>query len=179
MGVFNSRQARILKDDNSETIAMRAALGAVADAGLTPRDIDGVIGTGGATDFIYQHRIGPVWRSMSGAGIPAVLEAAAAIAAGFATTVLIAAGTAGVYTERDSTAPWTRPTHEFVVAFGMFTAAEFALVAARHMEQSTARRPNSWPPWPRPSATTATSIPRRSTTGGGRSRPRTFSSSPA
>jgi acetyl-CoA acetyltransferase len=134
VGVYNSRQARVLEDDNSETIALRAALGAVADAGLTPRDIDGVIGTGGATDFVYQNRIGPVWRSMSGAGIPAVLEAASAIAAGFATTVLIAAGTAGAYTERAATAPWTRPSHEFVAAFGMFTAAEFALVARRHME---------------------------------------------
>jgi len=134
VGVCNSRQARLLEEDNSETIALRAALGAVADAGLTPRDIDGVIGTGGATDFIYQNRIGPVWRSMSGAGIPAVLEAASAIAAGFATTVLIAAGTAGAYTERAATAPWTRPSHEFVAAFGMFTAAEFALVARRHME---------------------------------------------
>ena len=76
VGVYNSRQARMLEGDNSETIALRAALGAVADAGLTPRDIDGVIGTGGATDFVYQNRIGPVWRSMSGAGIPAVLEAA-------------------------------------------------------------------------------------------------------
>jgi len=134
VGVYNTQQARVLEGHDSGTIALHAAIGAVNDAGLTPRDIDGVIGIGGATDFIYQHRIGPVWRSMSSAGIPSVLEAAAAIAAGFATTVLIAAGTAGMYTEREATAPWTRPGNEFVASFGMFTAAEFALIARRHME---------------------------------------------
>jgi acetyl-CoA acetyltransferase len=134
VGVHNTQQARVLEGHTSNSIAMEAALGAVADAGLTPRDIDGVIGGGGATDFIYQHRIGPVWRSMSGAGVPAVLEAAAAIASGFATTVLITAGSAGTYTQREATAPWTRPANEFVVSFGMFTAAEFALIARRHME---------------------------------------------
>jgi acetyl-CoA acetyltransferase len=134
VGVHNTPQARRLEGHDGRTITMEAALGAVADAGLTPYDIDGVVGGAGATDFVYQHRIGPVWRSMSGAGIPAVLEAAAAIACGFATSVLIASGSAGVYTERESTAPWTRPAHEFVVGFGMFTAAEFALIARRHME---------------------------------------------
>ncbi len=134
VGVHNTAQARVLEGHDSRTITLEAALGAVADAGLTPYDIDGVVGQGGATDFIYQHRIGPVWRSMSGAGLPAVLEASMAIAAGVATTVLITSGSAGMYTERQSTAPWTRPTHEFVAGFGMFTAAEFALVARRHME---------------------------------------------
>jgi acetyl-CoA acetyltransferase len=133
VGVFNTKQARVLEGVDSRSICFEAALGAVADAGLTPYDIDGVIGQGGATDFIYQHRIGPVWRSMSGAGVPAVMEASAAIALGFANTVLITAGSAGTYTERQATAPWTRPAHEFVVGYGMFTAAEFALVARRHM----------------------------------------------
>src|SRR6185295_4693804 len=61
------------------------------------------------------------------------LDAANAIANGLATTVVMAAGSAGVYTERRSTAPWTRPEHEFVASYGMFTAAEFALIARRHM----------------------------------------------
>jgi acetyl-CoA acetyltransferase len=134
VGLHNTAQARVLEGHDGNSIALEAAIGAVADAGLTPADIDGVVGVGGAIDFIYQHRIGPVWRSMSGAGIPAVLEAASAIACGFARTVLIAAGSAGTYVQRDATAPWTRPTNEFVVGFGMFTAAEFALIARRHME---------------------------------------------
>ena len=132
VGVFNTKQGRVLEGYDSRTITLEAGLGAVADAGLTPNDIDGVVGVTGS-DFIYQNRIGPVWRSMSQLGIPSVLEAAGAIANGMATRVLISAGSAGIYTERQSTAPWTRPTNEFVVSYGMFTAAEFALVARRHM----------------------------------------------
>jgi acetyl-CoA acetyltransferase len=132
VGVHNTKQARVLEGYDSRTITMEAGLGAVADAGLTPKDIDGVVGVSGA-DFIYQNRIGPVWRSMSQLGIPGVLEAAGAIANGLASIALVSAGSAGIYTERQSTAPWTRPANEFVVAFGMFTAAEFALIARRHM----------------------------------------------
>ena len=46
---------------------------------------------------------------------------------------IVLAGTAGIYVDRASTAPWTRPSSEFVAPYGMFTAAEFALVARRHM----------------------------------------------
>ena len=132
VGVHNTRQARVLEGYDSRTITLEAGFGAVADAGLSPLDIDGVVGVTGS-DFIYQTRIGPVWRSMSQLGIPSVLEATAAIATGMASVVLVSAGSAGLYTERQSTAPWTRPSHEFVVSYGMFTAAEFALVARRHM----------------------------------------------
>jgi acetyl-CoA acetyltransferase len=132
VGVHNTRQARVLEGYDSRTITLEAGFGAVADAGLEPIDIDGVVGVTGS-DFIYQTRIGPVWRSMSQLGIPSVLEAAAAIATGMASVVLVSAGSAGLYTERQSTAPWTRPSNEFVVSYGMFTAAEFALVARRHM----------------------------------------------
>jgi acetyl-CoA acetyltransferase len=132
VGVHNTRQARVLDGHDSRSITLEAGLGAVADAGLTPRDIDGVVGAA-CMDFLYQGRIGPAWRSVSPFGIPGVLEAAAAIASGMASVVMVSAGSAGIYTERQSTAPWTRPANEFVVGFGMFTAAEFALIARRHM----------------------------------------------
>jgi acetyl-CoA acetyltransferase len=132
VGVHNTKQARVLEGHDSRTITLEAGFGAIEDAGLAPIDVDGVVGVTGS-DFLYQTRIGPVWRSMSQLGIPSVLEAAAAIATGMASVVLVSAGSAGLYTERQSTAPWTRPSNEFVVAFGMFTAAEFALVARRHM----------------------------------------------
>ncbi|MEX1007703.1 MAG: thiolase family protein [Acidimicrobiia bacterium] len=131
-GVFNTKQARVLEGHDSRSITFDAGVGAIDDAGLTIRDIDGVMGQGG-NDFLYQARLGPVWRSASGFGIPGILDAAGAIAAGQTTTVLVSAGSAGVYTERSSTAPWTRPANEFVAPFGMFTAAEFALMARRHM----------------------------------------------
>jgi len=66
-------------------------------------------------------------------GIPAVLQAAQMIVSGQSRVVLIGSGGAGLYTERGATAPWTRPANEFVVSFGLFTAAEFALMARRHM----------------------------------------------
>jgi acetyl-CoA acetyltransferase len=132
VGAYNTKQARILDGEDSRSIALKAALGAIDDAGLSPRDIDGVVGVHGL-DFVYQARIGPAWLSLSPQGIPAVLEAANAIAHGVASAVLINAGGAGIYEERDSTAPWTRPTNEFVAAYGMYTAVEFALIARRHM----------------------------------------------
>ena len=132
VGVHNTAQARVLEGHDSRTITMEAALGALADAGLTPGDVDGVIGPMGS-DFLYQSRTGPSWRSMSSLGIPALLEGATAIATGLADVVLYATGEAGSYRERSATAPWTRPTNEFVLPVGMFTAAEFALMARRHM----------------------------------------------
>ena len=132
VGIHNTEQARVIEGHDTQSITLEAALGAIDDAGLSPRDVDGVVG-GLASNFLYQSRIGPAWRSMSPLGIPAVLEGAMAIACGLATTVLIATGEAGSYREHSKTAPWTRPTNEFVASYGMFTAAEFALMARRHM----------------------------------------------
>ena len=132
VGIHNTEQGKVLEGHDSESITLLAALGALDDAGLSPRDVDGVVG-GLASNFLYQGRIGPSWRSMSPLGIPAVLEGAMAIACGLASTVLVATGEAGSYREHSKTAPWTRPTHEFVASYGMFTAAEFALMARRHM----------------------------------------------
>ena len=133
-GIFNTEQARVLEGEDSMSIAFKGGLGALADAGLGIRDVDGVVGQF-ANDFVYQARLSPVWVTSSWSGIPAILQAATAIAAGMATKVLVLAGTAGVYVDRASTAPWTRPSSEFVAPFGMFTAAEFALVARRHMHR--------------------------------------------
>jgi acetyl-CoA acetyltransferase len=87
---------------------------------------------GDGASLIYDFRLGPAWMGMQ-FGVNMVLEAATAIAAGLADVVLLVTSEAGVYTERASTAPWTRPGHEFVIPWGLFTAAEFALVARRHM----------------------------------------------
>jgi acetyl-CoA acetyltransferase len=69
-----------------------------------------------------------------GPGINGVLNGALAIAAGLADIVVIAVGQAGGYRDHGGgTAPWTRPAHEFTAPFGLYTAVEFSLVAARHM----------------------------------------------
>jgi len=132
VGVHNTVQAQRLPDHDSESIAVEGALGALADAGLRTRDVDAVAG-GFAQELVLTLHLGPCTRVPSGLGIPVVLQAAQMIAAGQAEVVLIAAGGAATYTDRRSTAPWTRPANEFVVGYGLFTAAEFALMARRHM----------------------------------------------
>ena len=132
VGVYNTRQARRLEGSTSRTLISEAALGALDDAGLALADVDGVIGEGDGSALIYDLRLGPAWQG-NRFGVSAVSEAVSAVEAGEADVVLIVAAAARVYRDRASTAPWTRPEHEFVAPFGLFTAAEFALIARRHM----------------------------------------------
>jgi acetyl-CoA acetyltransferase len=141
VGAYNTIQARKLMDETSFSITYDAVRGAMADAGITAADIDGVniqTGMSGAGPAWWAHRMGGalgrgMWNGAQMNGIPAILEAAAAIAVGYCTTVVCATGQAGAYTERAATAPWTRPSNEFVECWGLYTAAEFALIAQRHM----------------------------------------------
>ncbi len=131
-GVHNTVQARRLRDHDSTSIALIGALGALVDAGIAPHEVDGVVGPDCA-QIALEMGLGPCTRRPSSLGIPTILDAAALITTGQCDVVLVAAGGAGVHTERTSTAPWTRPTNELVVGYGLFTAAEFALMARRHM----------------------------------------------
>jgi acetyl-CoA acetyltransferase len=131
-GVFNTEQARKLEGRDSPSLAVEGALGALADAGIGIDEVDGVAGQF-AADMVLGARMGPCSRKLSTHGIPTVLEAASMIAFGECEVVVIGAGGAAMYTERSATAPWTRPANELVVGFGLFTAAEFALMARRHM----------------------------------------------
>jgi acetyl-CoA acetyltransferase len=132
VGAYNTEQARQLEDHNNESISVAGALGAIEDAGIAVSEIDGVIGQL-AQELVLSLRLGPCIRLPYQLGIPIVMEAADLIASGRANVVLIAAGGAALYRERSATAPWTRPSHELVVGYGLFTAAEFALMARRHM----------------------------------------------
>jgi acetyl-CoA acetyltransferase len=132
VGVYNTTQARELPGHDSESIALEASLGALADAGIHPHDVDAVVSPF-SQSLVLTLRIGPSSRWINNLGIPAVVDALNLVATGMATTVLIAAGGAGIYTDRTATAPWTRPANEFVVGYGLFTAGEFALMARRHM----------------------------------------------
>ena len=132
VGVHNTLQARRLEAHDSQSIALEGALGALADAGLRVEDVDAVVGQF-AQDDVLALGLGPCTRRPNGLGIPSLLDAAAMIATDQADVVVIGAGGAGLYTERSATAPWTRPSNELVVGYGMFTAAEFALMARRHM----------------------------------------------
>ena len=132
VGVYNTVQARELPEHDSASIELEGALGALADAGMTPSDVDTVC-TQFSSEDVLALGLGPATIRGMLPRITSVLDAAALIATGQSDVVLMAAGGAGVYTDRTATAPWTRPAHEFVVGYGLFTAAEFALIARRHM----------------------------------------------
>ena len=131
--MHNTRQARELPEHDSQSIAVEAALGALADAGIPLAEVDGVVGQF-AHEMILELGLGPCSRRPSMLGIPALLDALSLVTSGEARVVLLAGGGAGLYRERSATAPWTRPANELVVGYGLFTAAEFALMARRHME---------------------------------------------
>jgi acetyl-CoA acetyltransferase len=131
-GIANTVQARALPEHDSISIALLGAMAALADADIAPHEVDGVVGTDSA-QIALQLGLGPCTRRPTSLGIPALLDAAALITTGQCDVVLIAAGGAGIHSDHSSTAPWTRPTNELVVSYGLFTAAEFALMARRHM----------------------------------------------
>jgi len=118
---------------------------ALADAGLTVADIDGVSarwpGPGGT---VFQPGSAD-WADLLGVplrwigdtypqGVPAALAAAAAIATGQCDVVLVAGGQAGVL-GNGSVAAYTRPDNEFVACWGSITQAQFALVAQVYLSR--------------------------------------------
>jgi acetyl-CoA acetyltransferase len=140
VGVYNTKQAIRLEGRTSDDLTREAFQGALADAGLEPSDVDGFtfhngVGIPAHVDSHLSRLLGnrPRWTGEKRLGVAAVLEAAAAIASGYCQTVVISVGQAGEFTNRQSTAPWTRADSEFVACWGLHTAVEFALVAKRHM----------------------------------------------
>ncbi len=145
-GIGTTRQARQL-DATSLHVSLAAAKAALADAGMQASDLDGIAarwpGPGGtvfvpgSADWagllgIHVRWIGDTYPQ----GVPALLDAAAAISAGLCHTVLITGGQAGVMAaEQRRVAAYTRPANEFVEPFGSFTAAQFALVAQRYLHR--------------------------------------------
>jgi acetyl-CoA acetyltransferase len=134
VAAYNTAQARALEGHTAFSITLAAAQGVLAESAVPVTEVDAVFSKH-APELIYALGIGPVWNSNSKGGIAGLLQAASLVATGLAHTVLLADGEAGVYTQRDATAPWTRPSNEFVAPFGLYTAAEFALIARRHMHQ--------------------------------------------
>ena len=137
VGAYHTRQAKVLEGVRELDLVLDAVRGALSSAKLRPADVDGV--NVRSTVWRLNPREAaawfggrPVWTGVS-LGIEGVIEAALAIATGQCETVVMADAQAGEYTERDSTSPWTRPTNEFVASWGLYTAAEFALIARRHM----------------------------------------------
>src|SRR5581483_11895186 len=92
-GVHNTPQGRRLEHTTSRTLLVQAALGALADAGLTLADVDGVNAEPDGAGLIYDLSLGPAWLGRQ-FGVAAVPEAIGAVEAGQADVVLIAAAAA-------------------------------------------------------------------------------------
>ena len=136
VGVYNTKQARSLPGETIRSLTTEAVLGALDDAGLGIDDVDGVSAHTLTAELIYDLGLGPAWTGGGGEHpILSVFECVAAISAGLASVVVLAGAEAGSYLDRGSTAPWTRPNNEFIAPWGLFTAAEFALVARTHMDR--------------------------------------------
>lgn len=131
-GVYNTPQARRLPGHTMQSLLTDALFGACADAGVEVAEIDALVGQEPA-ELAYDLGLGPVTRAFSSLGIPAIRDAAHLITTGEASVVVVTAAGAGLLQGDGATAPWTRPTNELVVGYGLFTAAEFALMARRHM----------------------------------------------
>lgn len=138
VGAYNTLQAKRIPDMTESELVLDAIHGALADAGLTPAAVDGVnvstwVSQLNPRSVVQWFGGRPSWTGTSHPGVEAVLEAAAAIQTGQCETVVIATAQCGEYTDRAATVSWTRPENEFVECWGLYTAAEFALMAQRHM----------------------------------------------
>lgn len=141
VGAYNTRQARALEGEDSESITLDAVTGALADAGLEHGAVDGLnVVPGfdylnGSRAFGYALGLPYFWVGRAALGPAAVFEAALAVEAGQCDVVLLASGQAGLYHDHGSVAPWTRPSNEFIECWGLMTPAEFALTAQEYLKR--------------------------------------------
>lgn len=144
VGVCTSEQRRQL-NRTALSACLEAALGAIGDAGLEVSDIDGIAGRWPGPGGTVMHPGSLDWATMLGTplrwvqdtypqGIPAALDAAAAIAAGLCNTVLVVGGQAAIR-DGSKVAAYTRPENEFVAPWGAFTAVHFALLAQQYLHR--------------------------------------------
>ena len=145
VGLYQTRQARTLPGRTSQDLVIEAVKGAIADAGLQPRDVDGAAidwpGPGGAPRdaenwamYLQQPLSWCVSHHLLTAGVRGVLEAAAAVEAGLCDVAVVGSGRAGPFSA-DGAAPGANMSMEFAEPFGSSVMAQFALVATRHMHE--------------------------------------------
>lgn len=146
-GIGETRYQRGMTE-NSTALQLRAAVAAIRDAGLHPREVDGIIPIGitgaPAEELATNLGVGELRFSaltpMGGASsIAAIQCAAAAIAAGLCEHVLVAAGrnvSAGAKAgSRIHTMPQFHLVTEFELPLGAVAPAQlYAPMARRHME---------------------------------------------
>ena len=145
VGVYQTKQARSLPGRTSQDLVIEAVKGAIADAGLDRRDIDGAAidwpGPGGAPRdaenwamYLKQPLSWVDSHHLDTAGVRGVLKAAAAVEMGLCETAVVGSGRAGPFSA-DGASPGANMSMEFAEPYGSFVMAQFALVATRHMHE--------------------------------------------
>lgn len=145
VGVYATEQGRQLPDRTALDLASEAVFGAIADAGLTPADVDGVAadwaGPGGhpgepaSWARAFGHNL--AWTSdgmLDRSGSRGILKAAAAIDAGLCGVAVVGGGMAGMFRAGGSVGPGLEPL-EFTDVWGAYVVPLFALIATSHMHE--------------------------------------------
>lgn len=146
VGVYATEQARKLPHRTSLDLAQEAVLGAIADAGLQPHDVDGVAadwpGPGGMAGEAssWARVLGrPLnWVSdglLDAAGVRGVMKAAAAISAGLCDVAVVGGGLAGQFGPGEKIGAASGRVVEFTDPFGAYVVPLFAMVAQGHMHR--------------------------------------------
>lgn len=142
VGVHATEQALSLPNRDAMDLALEAVTGAIADAGLSPSDVDGAQvdwpGPGGVPGegSSWARLLGDLrWTSdamLDNAGSRGLLKAAAAVSAGLADTVVV--GGCRLVSRGGGPVGAGAPV-EFTDVWGSYVVAQFALVAVRHMHE--------------------------------------------
>ena len=145
VGVHLTQQARTLPNRTSQELLIEAVKGALDDAGVDRREIDGVAlewpGPGGAPGDsaswapYFNGRLGWVESHfMDTAGVRGVLKAGAALSAGLCKFAVLGSGRAGPFNATGS-AVGSGMGLEWADPYGVSTMAHFAILARRHMHE--------------------------------------------
>jgi len=142
VGVYTTQQALRI-DREPLSLCLEAAQGAMRDAGIEKSGIDGICGRWMGPGGTALHPGSPDWSTLLGipltwigdsypSGVPALMDAAAAIGAGLCNTVLVVGGQSRTRVAGGPVVAYTRPDNEFTACYGSYTTAQFALVAQRY-----------------------------------------------
>jgi acetyl-CoA acetyltransferase len=135
VGVYATEQGRQLPERTALDLAQEAVFGAIADAGLTPADVDGVAadwpgpgghpGEPGSWARAFGHPLR--WTSdgmLDTSGSRGIIKAAAAIDAGLCDVAVVGGGLAGRFVAGGSVGPGTTPL-EFTDVWGAYVVPLF------------------------------------------------------
>jgi acetyl-CoA acetyltransferase len=147
VGVYTTEQGD-LSGRSSDSLLLEAIEGALADAGLSIDDVDGIAGGRSPTDSAatafpgyWSELLGRPVRYYSTVDAAAaahsanILHAALAVAAGLAETVVVVGGGSRGGSREDSVRKMAYAHGEFDVSWGTLVPSWFALAARRHMHE--------------------------------------------